>query len=182
MSESAQRERFERVMLPHLPAAFSLARSLTRNDHDAEDVAQEALLRALRAFDGFRGEAARAWLLAIVRNTCFSWLRRRRVAEVTDRFDEEQHSPAEGDARGDPWVDSPEALALVRATREVVAAALEGLPLEYREALVLRELEGLSYKEIGTVLEIPLGTVMSRLARGRAALRRSLLGSEGGSR
>lgn len=181
MTDTARRERFERVMLPHLDAAYSLARWLTRSAHDAEDLTQEALLRAFRAFDGFRGETGRAWLLAIVRNTCFSWLRQRKVGEATDPFDEEKHSLSEAsaDRRGDPWVESPEDVAVVRATREAVLEAVERLPFEYREAVVLRELEGLSYKEIGDVLDVPVGTVMSRLSRGRALLRKSLAHATG---
>ena len=181
MTETARRERFERVMLPHLDAAYNLARWLTRSGPDAEDLTQEALLRAFRAFDGFRGDAGRAWLLAIVRNTCFSWLRQRRIGAAADAFDEEKHSPAEtsSDRRGDPWAESPEDVAVVQATREAVIRAVEVLPIEYREAIILRELEGLSYKEIGDVLDVPVGTVMSRLSRGRSLLRKTLAHAKG---
>jgi len=161
--------RFEESVLPQLGAAYNLARWLTRNEHDAEDLAQEALLRAFKAFHGFRGTDARAWLLAIVRNVCYTWLRRTRAQEVATVFDEEVHTP-DGD------VMNPERLALQNADTTRVRQALEELPVEFREALVLREIEGLSYKEIATVTDIPVGTVMSRLARARARLQRALAG------
>jgi len=165
--EEAQLERFERMVLPHLDAAYNLARWLTRNDHDAEDVVQEAYLRAFEFFRGFYGTEGRAWLLTIVRNTCYSWLRRNRAGEVATPFDEEIHSEFQASA-------SPEELLLEKADREHVQGALEELPLEFREALVLREFEGLSYKEIADVSGVPLGTVMSRLARARDRLKEGL--------
>lgn len=154
-------ERFEQAVLPHLDAAYNLARWLTRNDHDAEDVVQEASLRALQFFDGFRGGTGRAWLLSIVRNTCYTWLRKNRAA--AEPFDEEIHSGG-GDS------GSPETAAIEKAGRQMLKTALEELPLEFREVLVLRELEGLSYEEIASVAGIPAGTVMSRLARARQRL------------
>ena len=154
---------FEQAVLPHLNAAYNLARWLTRNDHDAEDVVQDAYLRALRFFDGFRGDDARAWLLAIVRNTCYDFLRSHRPHELTEAFDEEVHTMADAN-------QSPEAILLSRANQEMVRQALEMLPLAWREVIVLRELEGLSYKQIADTAGIKIGTVMSRLARARARL------------
>ena len=154
---------FEQVVLPHLNAAYNLARWLTRNDHDAEDVVQDAYLRALRFFGGFRGDDARAWLLAIVRNTCYDFLRRHRSQEVTDVFDEDIHS-------ADHQHETPETALLRRVDQLRVRQALEELPLTWREVIILRELEGLSYKQIADVAGIKIGTVMSRLARARARL------------
>jgi RNA polymerase sigma factor (sigma-70 family) len=165
--------RFEESVLPQLGAAYNLARWLTRNEHDAQDVAQEALLRAFKAFQGFRGTDARTWLLAIVRNTCYTWLRRSRAQEVTTPFDEELHTP-DGD------VMNPERLVLKDADTTRVRQALEDLPVEFREVLVLREIEGLSYKEIATIADIPVGTVMSRLARARGRLQHGLAGPPAG--
>ena len=154
---------FEQAVLPHLNAAYNLARWLTRNEHDAEDVVQDAFVRALRFFDGFRGDDARAWLLTIVRNVCYDFLRRHRSQELTDVFDEGIHTVVDEQP-------TPEALLLRRADQAMVRRALEALPLAWREVIVLRELEGLSYKEIADVAGIKIGTVMSRLARSRARL------------
>lgn len=163
-------EDFEEVMLPHLGEAYTLARYLTRDDHDAEDVVQDAYLRAYTYRDSYRpGEAgsARAWLMTIVRNTAFS---RRRTAggrvEVTP-FDETLHSDAVAGTH-------PEAALLATATREAVRAAIDQLPAEFREVIVLREVEGFSYKEISEVVGVPAGTVMSRLSRARERLQRLL--------
>jgi RNA polymerase sigma-70 factor (ECF subfamily) len=161
---------FEQAVLPHLNAAYNLARWLTRNDHDAEDVVQDAYVRALRFFGGFRGDDARAWLLAIVRNTCYDFLRSRRPHELTEAFDEEVHTVVDEN-------QSPEVMLLRRADQVMVRRALESLPLPWREVIVLRELEGLSYKQIADAAGIKIGTVMSRLARARARLQH-LLGSE----
>jgi len=168
LEEQTKLARFEQVVLPHMDAAYNLARWLTRNDHDAQDVVQEAYLRALRFFEGFRGGDSRTWLLAIVRNTCFTWLRQNRPPGPEDSFDEEVHS-AESEAV------TPEALLLGSADRELVQQALEELPAQFREVLILRELEGLSYKEIADVAGIPIGTVMSGLARARKRLRQALV-------
>ena len=157
---------FERSVLPHLDAAYNLARWLTRNDAAAQDVVQESCLRAFRFHDGFRGDDARAWLLAIVRNTCFTWMQRNRPGQ-TASFDEELHSPASE-------VASPQEALQRSEDREAVRRAVEELPAEYREAIVLRELEGLSYKQIAAVAGIPIGTVMSRLARARSRLQQVL--------
>jgi RNA polymerase sigma-70 factor (ECF subfamily) len=160
-------ERFEQVVLPHLDAAYNLARWLTRSPADAEDVVQEACVRALRFFDGFRGGDSRAWLLKIVRNTCYSWVRKNRPAELSDEFDETVHS-GEG-----PQQDA-EAKLVSRADSEQVKKALAALPVASREVLVLREIEGLSYKEISDVTGVPMGTVMSSLSRARQRLRDEL--------
>ena len=155
---------FDTEALPHIDAAYNLARYLTRDEHAAQDVVQEAYLRALKFFGSFRGGDARAWILAIVRNTCFNWLKVRRAQDSHDEFDEDVHSPDSGHVTGPAG----------GATPEQVHAALESLPAEYREALVLRELEGLSYKEIAAIAQVPIGTVMSRLARARKELRKRL--------
>ena len=167
VQEQTQQLRFEQIVLPHLDAAYNLARWLTRNDQDAEDVVQEACLRAYRFFAGFYGGDSRAWLLTIVRNTCYTWLRHNRAHELTTPFDESVH---------DVECESlnPEVLLLHQADQQQLRQALEALPVEAREVIVLRELEGLSYKEIGAIADIPLGTVMSRLARGRKRLQHDL--------
>jgi RNA polymerase sigma-70 factor (ECF subfamily) len=165
---AATRERFEQAVLPHLDAAYNLARWLTRNDHDAQDVTQEAFLRAFRFFDGYQGGNMRAWLLTIVRNTCYTWMHRNRPPETAVEFDEEIHSE-ESSGGADP-----ELQVLASADKETVQRALAELPEIFREALVLREMEGMSYKEIADVTSVSIGTVMSRLARARTRLRESL--------
>jgi RNA polymerase sigma factor (sigma-70 family) len=159
---------FEAALLPHLAAAYNLARWLARNDHDAEDLVQEAYLRAFKSFDSFHGGDGRGWILAIVRNTCYSWLQQNRNQELAQVFDEEVHTVVEGHSR------SPEAMLLRNADAQLLRDALEKLPVEFREILVLRELEGMSYREIADLAGIPVGTVMSRLARGRERLQRQL--------
>jgi RNA polymerase sigma-70 factor (ECF subfamily) len=168
---SNSRARFDDLMLPHLDAAYNLARWLTRRDEDAEDLTQEAYVRALQFFDSYRGGDSRAWLLAIVRNTCYSWLQRKQPTQAaTMEFDETVHGIDE-DAL------SAEQLLLNKATAAAVQRAIEQVPVELREVLVLREHEGLSYKEIADVVGAPIGTVMSRLARARGRLR-TLLAKE----
>jgi RNA polymerase sigma-70 factor (ECF subfamily) len=164
--------RFEAVVLPHLDAAYNLARWLTRNDHDAQDVVQEAFARALRYFDTLKDAEARAWLLAIVRNTGFTWLEKNRPSEVV-ALDEPGLVGDDAEVAGHPApADSnPEVIVLQGAQRRLVNLALEELPVAYREVLVLRELEDMSYKEVAEVTGIPIGTVMSRLSRGRGLLR-----------
>jgi len=159
--------------MPHLGAAYNLARWLTRSEHDADDVVQDAYLRAFRGFSGYRGGDARTWLLRIVRNTSYTWLRQRRGETVSEGADELAELP------DDDAVD-PEAQLIGQADAARVRTALDTLPVELREAVVLRELEGLSYKEIAEVADIPLGTVMSRLSRGRKHLERALREPAGG--
>ena len=154
-------------MLPHIDAAFNLARWLTRNAHDAEDVMQDAMLRAYRHFEGLRGEA-RPWLLAIVRNACFSWMQRNRPAELAAGPDAEAAEAATAPA------DGPEALLARELDRRMLNEAIAALPLQFREVLILRELEDLSYREIARIANVPIGTVMSRLARARRLLAESV--------
>jgi RNA polymerase sigma-70 factor (ECF subfamily) len=165
--DQQKREQFEASVLPHLGAAYNLARWLTRNDQDAEDVVQESYLRAYKFFSGFRGGDGRAWLLTIVRNTCYTWFRQNRPRELIASLDDAA-SQIESDA------PNPEAELIKRADRKLIVKALEELPLEFREVLVLREMEDMSYKEIADITETPLGTVMSRLARARKRLQQSL--------
>jgi RNA polymerase sigma-70 factor, ECF subfamily len=159
-------ESFDEVVLPHLDAAYRLALWLMRNEHDAEDAVQEASLRALRYFRTFTGGNGRAWFLRIVRNTCRSW-RGHSVQALTDPFDEEQHSSTR------PASD-PETLLLQTDDVTLIKRAMSGLPDRFRELLVLRELEGLSYRELADVMGIPIGTVMSSLSRARQAFRSAL--------
>lgn len=156
---------FDEVVVPHLDAGYRLARWLVANDHDAEDVVQEAAMRALRYFRTYSGGDGRAWFLRIVRNTCYSWYGSRQ--HPTDVFDEEQHSADQSSA-------SPEALLLHAADVTLIEDALRDLPDRHRELLVLRELEELSYQELASVLGIPIGTVMSGLSRARRAFRRAV--------
>ncbi len=167
---------FERLLLPHLNAAYNLARWLTRNDQDAEDMVQEAYLRALKSFDGFLGTDGRPWLLTIVRNTCYTWLKRNKANKLDTVFEEDTHS-----VQDDGF--NPETLLQKSSDSRLLRQALEELPLEFREVLIMRELEGLSYREIAEVAGIPLGTVMSRLARARKQLQQRLArGAEQGAR
>jgi RNA polymerase sigma-70 factor, ECF subfamily len=169
MFEPSQLPSFEQAVLPHLDAAYNLARWLMRNEQDAQDVAQEAYLRAFRFFPGFRGGDARAWLLKIVRNTCYSWLHANRPLQEATEFDESHFPP-------DSCALNPEEAALQNNTNTQVRKALEKLPPNYREVLILRELEGMSYKEIADITGMPAGTVMSSLSRARGRLRQILTG------
>src|SRR6478752_1338886 len=155
---------FEEMMLPHLDAAHNLARWLMRNEQDAQDVVQEAYLRAFKSFSGFHGSNGRAWLLTIVRNTSYTLLKKNRAADLTTPFDEEIHASGHESA-------SPATLLEHAEDSELIKNAMEELPAEFREILVLRHQEGLSYKEIADIAQIPLGTVMSRLARARDKLK-----------
>jgi len=166
MEEQTSPGNFENSVLPHLDAAYNLARWLTRNGQDAEDAVQEACLRAFRFFGSFRGGDARNWLLKIVRNTCYTQLLKNRPQELAT-FDEEIHSEKGGSV-------TPETLLLRSADSQLLRRALEELPMNFREVFVLRELEGLSYREIAEVSNIPPGTVMSSLSRARERLRQSL--------
>jgi RNA polymerase sigma factor (sigma-70 family) len=159
--------RFEEQISPHLKSAYNLARWLTRSHEDAEDIVQEAFLRAFSAIESFRGENAKPWLLTIVRNTSMTWLKRNRSARATIAFEEVLEDPAESSP-------DPEEILMISCDGEQVRRALEQLPLDFREAVVLREMEGLSYKDISIATGVPLGTVMSRLSRGREWLRRIL--------
>jgi RNA polymerase sigma-70 factor, ECF subfamily len=178
IAERRRRSRFERVVLPHLDAAYALARWLTRNDADAADVAQEAVLRAYRYFDTYREGDAKSWLLRIVRRTCYSWLERNRPADVV---------PLEAEAgEGDGGPGAPlaagntEALLQSRSDLRRLDVLVEALPAPLREVIVLRELNDLGYREIAEVTGVPIGTVMSRLHRARSALRRAWEGKDVG--
>jgi len=164
--DKAGAARFEQLVLPQLDAGYNLARWLTRNATDAEDVVQEACERALKYFTAFRGSDAKAWFLTIVRHACYDWLRRNRPAEIV---------PGDGQALEDA-VDPaalPEQVVARNASAAALAEAIAALPLGYREVLILREIEELPYREIARVVDIPIGTVMSRLARARGLLQRS---------
>jgi RNA polymerase sigma-70 factor (ECF subfamily) len=166
--DSQDQLRFEQLVLPHLDAAFNLSRWILRSRADAEDVAQEAMLRAYRFFHSFHGGDARAWLLQIVRNTCYTWLEKNRPMEQMAEFNEELHLPASV---------TPEALAIATNDRERLSRALETLQHQHRELIVLRELEECSYKEIATITSMPIGTVMSALSRARHQLQLALTAS-----
>lgn len=159
---------FEQLMLPHLDAAYNLARWILRDSHDAEDAVQEAFLRAYRAIGQFRGGDGRAWILTIVRNVCYSHLRKNRRQPEPAPFDDDTHGSTHDPAEAN-------ALAWREVKSELLRQGLDRLPAEFREMIVLHELEGLSYREIAAVVEIPIGTVMSRLARARLRLKTELL-------
>ena len=161
---------FEAMMLPCMDAAHNLARWLLRNEQDAQDVVQEAYLRAFRSFAGFRGSNGRAWLLTIVRNTAYTLLKKNRTADLTTAFDEEIHAT-------DYKSVSPATILEHAEDAELIKNAMDGLPAEFREILILRHQENLSYNEIGDILKIPIGTVMSRLARARGKLKQCLAAS-----
>ena len=166
MLDSQDQVRFEQLVLPHLDAAFNLARWLLRSRADAEDVAQEAMLHSYKFFPSFHGGDARAWLLQIVRNTCYSWLEKNSREGNMTEFDEEFHGPAS---------PTPEDAAIASQDRARLTRALESLSPRSREVLVLRELEGCSYKEIAAITSIPIGTVMSSLSRARRQLLSALV-------
>jgi RNA polymerase sigma-70 factor (ECF subfamily) len=171
IAERNRRNRFERVVLPHLDAGYALARWLTRNDADAADVVQEACLRAFRYFDSYREGDAKSWLLRIVRRTCYDWLERNRSADFVPLGDEADHdSPLPASAAA---VSDAEALLQSRSDLRRLDRLIEALPMPLREALVLRELHELDYRQIAEVTGLPIGTVMSRLHRARTALRRA---------
>jgi RNA polymerase sigma-70 factor (ECF subfamily) len=164
--ESGARD-FEELILPHLDAAYNLARWLVRDRHDAEDIVQEAYLRAFKFFGSYQGGDPRAWVLKIVRNTSYSFLEKSRPADLAEQFDETLHTT-------DTVEPDAETALLQSVESRMLRDALEELPVNFREVLVLRELEGMSYKEIAAVMDLPIGTVMSGLARGRAQLRERL--------
>ncbi len=158
---------FESVVLPHLGAAYSFARWLTHNTQDAEDVVQESYLRAFDFFDGFHGENVRPWLLTVVRNTCFTWLKKNRSRETVPISDQNFEQTQSGGF-------DPQELLVEKIDKKNLQTAIQNLPEEFREVIVLCEFEGLSYKEISEVTGAPIGTVMSRLARARERLREAL--------
>jgi RNA polymerase sigma-70 factor, ECF subfamily len=160
---------FDQAVLPHLDAAYNLARWLMRNEQDAQDAVQEAYLRAFRFFPGFRGGDARAWLMKIVRNTCYTCLRVNRPMQDATEFDETLLA-------ADPQAPNPEQVALQNDSDSSVRQAVESLPTGFREVLILREIEGMSYKEIAEITGMPTGTVMSSLSRARSRLRQALTG------
>ncbi|OAI54560.1 RNA polymerase subunit sigma [Planctomycetaceae bacterium SCGC AG-212-F19] len=164
--EAEARRQFEQATLPHLDAAYNLARWLTQDEHAAEDVVQEAYYRAARYFASFRGGDGRAWLLGVVRRASYDWLEKRR-AQAAVLFNEDAHDPRDDSS-------NPALLAIRASDQACVHKALAELPVPLREAIVLRELEGLSYQQIAAVADIPIGTVMSRLARARQQLQRLL--------
>ncbi len=172
LPDRERRRLFDALVRPHMAAAYNFARWMVRNEHDAEDLAQDAMLRAYRAMGGVAVREGRTWLLAIVRNVCLTWLARDRGREATTTFDEHVHTDG---ARG----SDPETLLLERMDVERLRRAVEELPDEFREVVVLREMEGLTYKEIADVAGIPIGTVMSRLARARQRLQERLAGKAG---
>jgi len=167
VDERERLELFEQTVLPHLDAAYNLARWLAGNDHDAQDVAQEASLRAFKFFGSLRGENARAWLLTIVRNTFYTWLRKNRPREKIIEINDETLGIEDASAKA-------EAINPQFADADAVRRAIADLPVEFREIVILREMEGFSYKEIADLIEVPIGTVMSRLARARKLLQKRL--------
>ena len=164
MSTDDRQNQFDQAVTPHLDAAYNLARWLSGNDHDAEDIAQDAAIRAFRFLGGFRGTNSRSWFLTIVRNTAYSWLKRNRPNAVVEVSEDELGE------QEDPHARPGDAAAISKADANTLRSALEALPLPLREVIVLRELEGLSYKEIAEAADVPIGTVMSRLARARIQL------------
>src|SRR5207302_1242542 len=166
-AQEAELTSFEAIMLPHMDAAHNLARWLLRNEQDAQDVVQEAYLRAFKSFSGFHGSNGRAWLLTIVRNTSYTLLKKNRAVDLTTTFDEESH------AVGHESV-TPARILEHAEDAELIKNAMDELPAEFREILILRHQESLSYNEIGEMLKIPIGTVMSRLARARGKLKEYL--------
>jgi RNA polymerase sigma-70 factor (ECF subfamily) len=173
--ERRRRGRFEAVVLPHLDAAYALARWLTRNDADAADVVQEAMLRAFRYFNSYRDGDAKSWVLRIVRRSCYSWLERNRPAEIVPLKEEEADEPPNAAIAA----GSTEALLQSRSDLRRLDRLIEALPPPLREVIVLRELQELDYRQIAEVTGVPIGTVMSRLHRARSALRRAWDGKEG---
>jgi len=166
---SDERTRFANVVLPHLGDAYALARWLARNEADAEDIVQEACLRAFRGISGFGNVNARGWVLSIVRNTAYTWLKRHRDAKMVAVDNVEDVEQAGVDVVGD-WASapaSPEAALIERADAARLEDAIAELPIEFRETLVLREMQGLDYRTIAEITGVPIGTVMSRLARAR---------------
>ena len=171
MDEHSRAKRFEQIFAQHLDAAYNFARWLTRDERNAEDVVQEACLRAFKSLESFQGESGRAWLLAIVRNTYYTWFTKNKAHAASVPFDEESMiAGGNQSAELESPLGSIDRLLQQRDARRLVNAALDRLPEEFREVIVLRELEDLSYKEIAAIARVPIGTVMSRLARARKLL------------
>lgn len=174
MEQSATQARVEQMVLSHLDAAYNLARWLTGDADDAQDVVQEACLRAIRSFEGYRGGDGRSWLLTIVRNTGYTWLKKNRQHQAATGMDEEMQNIATD-------APNPEQILMRGVDASLLTHAMERLPPEFREVLILREQEGMSYKGIAEVCQIPLGTVMSRLARARGQMQQLLTGRDQGA-
>lgn len=173
MMHPTKEKRFQELVIPHLNSAFNLARWLTRNGPDAEDIVQEAYCRAFTFFDSFYGEDGRAWLLTIVRNTFYTWHQQNQTQNT--EFDEQLHGPQGESVTVDDKTDNnPESILMQKDSQQQLLHALQTLPLAFREVMVLRELEELSYKQIAIIIGIPVGTVMSRLGRGRELLQKTL--------
>jgi RNA polymerase sigma-70 factor (ECF subfamily) len=182
-TDADRARRFQHIALPHLNAAHNLARWLTKNDFDAEDIVQEAYLRAFKYFDSFGGNNARAWLLSIVRRTCYDWLRKNRMLVTTSLADDaepEQTGEAAINFADQQAAANPETALLQRRDVELLNRLIEELPPDYRAVLILREMEDLSYREIAQIVAIPIGTVMSRLARARGLLLKNWKRQQGG--
>jgi RNA polymerase sigma factor (sigma-70 family) len=167
LKEQDKQAQFEQAILPHINAAFNLARWMINNDQDAEDIVQESFLRAFKYFSSYQGANSRSWLLTIVRNTCYTWLQENQAQRLTADLNDEISSAGF-------VIDDPEQCLQIRTDHQMVIHALEKLPIEYRELIVLRELEEMSYKEIALIAGVPIGTVMSRLARARQRLKECL--------
>jgi RNA polymerase sigma factor (sigma-70 family) len=163
-----ERQRFEHVVIPHLQDAFAMARWLAGNASDAEDIVQEACMRAYRGIGGFRGDNPRAWVMKIVRNTTFTWLKKHRDPTLVSMEKFEEHGEGQSLDVMDPV--TPESAMIEQADAARLESAIAGLPPLFREALVLRELQGFNYRAIGEITGVPIGTVMSRLARARRHL------------
>ncbi len=167
LKEQDKQAQFEQIVLRHIDAAYNLARWMIRNSQDAEDIVQESFLRAYKYFSSYQGGNSRSWLLTIVRNTCYTWLRENQAQGLTVDLNEEISST-------ELETDDPEQCLQIKVDQQSVTHALEKLPVEYRELIVLRELEEMSYKEIALIAGVPIGTVMSRLARARQRLKECL--------
>lgn len=170
---TTKNQHFERLALPHLNACYNLARWLLKDEHSAQDAVQEAYLRAFRFFESFNGGEIRPWLLGIVRNVCFSYLRHEQHHAHHEEFDEDYHSASQESAS--ELSSTPEALLVLKVDRQRLNTAIEHLPTSYRETLILRELEELAYEDIAHIVGVPIGTVMSRLSRARHLLRAALV-------
>jgi len=169
MNDSTKKQRFQAMVMPHINSAFNLARWLTHGHQDAEDIVQEAYLRAFKFFDGFHGEDGRVWVLGIVRNTFYTWYQKDKVQNQHTQFQDELHGS--NDETGKSENDAnPERIMIQKDSQRRLQQAMRELPIEFREVMVMRELEDLSYKQIAEIIQIPMGTVMSRLGRGRKQL------------